>query len=241
MPQSESIWKDSQNARNFLERERCAVPGEDLQFSVISKIIQQWFETPSTIMDLGCGNGIIGRHILNEFPTAFGVFVDFSDTMLHAARENLKDNPDSIVIEADFSTHNWVSSIESLKPFDIIVSGFAIHHQLDVRKKDLYREIHELLSPGGIFLNLEHVASASHEVEKLFEEFYVEHLHNFQSGSAAETTRDEVAGFYKNRPDREEDNLAPVGTQCEWLRQIGYKDVDCFFKLFEIALFGGRK
>ena len=26
-----------------------------------------------------------------------------------------------------------------------------------------------------------------------------------------------------------------------WLRQIGFQDVDCYFKAFELALFGGRK
>jgi hypothetical protein len=35
--------------------------------------------------------------------------------------------------------------------------------------------------------------------------------------------------------------LAPVDLQCAWLRLIGFQDVDCFFKVFELALFGGRK
>ena len=44
-----------------------------------------------------------------------------------------------------------------------------------------------------------------------------------------------------NRPDKKENLLAPVEAQCEELRRIGFEDVDCFFKLFELALFGGRK
>ena len=35
--------------------------------------------------------------------------------------------------------------------------------------------------------------------------------------------------------------LAPVGDQCDWLREIGFEDVDCYFKIFELAVFGGRK
>ncbi len=35
--------------------------------------------------------------------------------------------------------------------------------------------------------------------------------------------------------------LAPLDDQCQWLREIGYIDVDCFFKAFELAIFGGRK
>ena len=47
--------------------------------------------------------------------------------------------------------------------------------------------------------------------------------------------------FYKKRPDKKENILARVEMQCDWIREIGYSDVDCFFKVFELALFGGRK
>ena len=40
---------------------------------------------------------------------------------------------------------------------------------------------------------------------------------------------------------KKENILATVEAQCQWLRQIGFADVDCFLKIFELALFGGRK
>jgi len=46
---------------------------------------------------------------------------------------------------------------------------------------------------------------------------------------------------FSERPDKDENKIAPVEQQCGWLRDIGFNDVDCFFKLFEIAIFGGRK
>ena len=40
------------------------------------------------------------------------------------------------------------------------------------------------------------------------------------------------------RPEAEKENIpAPVETQCQWLRDIGFQEVDCFFKTFELALF----
>ena len=241
MTKATSSWEFEENAKYFLESERGAVPGTDVQLGIIATIVKSWCSTQSRILDLGCGDGILGRFILDSFSSASGVFIDFSDTMLDAARENLCSTPNAKIIKADFSTPGWIETVEEDEPFDVIISGFAIHHQPDSRKKELYLEIYNLLSQGGIFLNLEHVESSTPEVSKLFEEYYVDHLHSYQLKSDPNSSREEDAEGFRNRPDKDEDQLMPIEKQCGWLRDIGFKDVDCFFKQFEIGLFGGRK
>ncbi len=241
MTKVKSSWELEENAKYFLESERGAVPGSDLQLEIMASIIQQWRPNPSNLLDLGCGDGILGRFMITCFPGVSAVFVDFSDPMLDAAKASLSHVPNSTILKADFSTKEWLEALEPEIPFDVIISGFAIHHQPDQRKKEIYSEIYNLLSKGGVFLNLEHVESSTQEVSKLFEDYYIEHLHNFQLKSNPETSKEIVADGFRNRPDKEEDQLAPVEKQCEWLREIGFKDVDCYFKQFEIGLFGGRK
>ena len=46
--------------------------------------------------------------------------------------------------------------------------------------------------------------------------------------------------FY-HRDDKKANILTSVETQCQWLREIGFQDVDCYFKILEIAIFGGLK
>ncbi len=46
---------------------------------------------------------------------------------------------------------------------------------------------------------------------------------------------------FVNRADRAANILAPVEDQCRWLRAIGFRDVDCYFRIYELAVFGGRK
>lgn len=41
--------------------------------------------------------------------------------------------------------------------------------------------------------------------------------------------------------DKKENMPTPVEAQCQWLRDIGFREVDCFFKTFELALFGEKK
>ena len=63
---------------------------------------------------------------------------------------------------------NLNDPIEGLGRFDVIVSGFAIHHLEDERKQALFREIATRLTPGGMFANLEVVQSATPELHSMF-------------------------------------------------------------------------
>jgi SAM-dependent methyltransferase len=244
--------------RTFLEGVRSAIPLAQAQIEVMLKIIETWCarlpfppvdSTGGTeggkealrVLDLGCGDGILGRSILEQRPDAHLVLADFSEAMLDAARAKLGADHPAQVHQADFSSPGWLSKLGQHATFDLVVSGFAIHHQGDARKKALYAEIHERLSPGGVFLNLEHVASSTLAVQVLFDEYFIDHLYTYHRAKEPSTSRDEIARTHYNRPDKAENILAPVDVQCDWLREIGFQDVDCFFKVFELALFGGRK
>lgn len=241
MSQIQSRWQTAEVALGFLDGVRSAIPGADLQLAVMGKVIEQWCPSPVRILDLGCGDGILGRYLLNRFPNAEGVFVDFSEPMLATVREKVRDVPRARVIKADFGSANWVEAVKAIGQIDVVVSGFAIHHQSDDRKRSIYAEIYDQLPAGGVFLNLEHVASVTAAGERLFDDFFVDHLHAYHAQANPEVGREEIAQKYYNRPDKLENMLAPVESQCEWLREIRYRDVDCFFKTFELALFGGRK
>jgi len=236
-----SQWQSEELAKAFLEGVRGAIPAANLQLEVIRKILDFWQPQPSKILDLGCGDGALGRVLLERYPAAHMIFVDFSEPMLEALRKQIGATQRATVIHTDFATPAWVKALHGEGPLDVIVSGFSIHHQADDRKRELYGEIYEHLSEDGVFLNLEHVSSATPSGEALFDSFFVDHLVRFHRDANPNKTGSEIEEAYYQRPDKKENILAPVETQCDWLRQIGFQDVDCFFKIFELALFGGRK
>jgi SAM-dependent methyltransferase len=191
---------------------------------------------------MGCGDGFLGAVLLERFPDASGVFVDFSEPMLDAARERLSPFGKRCQIRAaDLSRPDWKDSLQAPEHFDVVISGFAIHHLLDERKRALYSEVLELLSPGGFFLNVEHVSSPTTWLVNVFDELLIDSFLEHQRSTGHDVTREQVAEQYVHRPDKQENVLAPVEEQCAWLRRLGFEDVDCYFKLFELAVFGGRR
>jgi hypothetical protein len=97
------------------------------------------------------------------------------------------------------------------------------------------------LKPGGLFLNLEHVAPTSAWAQQAFDDLFIDSLWSFHQKRGETISREEVADAWYHRPDKTVNILAPLEVQCAWLREIGFVDADCFFKLFQLALFGGRK
>lgn len=235
----ESRWKSAEIGKNFIETVRGAIPLAKTQIDIILRIIEKWNPNPKKVLDLGCGDGILGAFILEKYSRTELTSVDFSETMLEAARKRLKDS-NSQILSADFSSKNWVDSVYGNK-YDVIVSGFAIHHQPDNRKKEIYEEIYNLLNPGGLFLNLEHVESASTSIEDIADDLFIDSLYNYHLGRDSEESKDVIAKKFYSRPDKAENILATVNDQCNWLSEIGFIDVDCYFKIFELAIFGGKK
>jgi len=181
------------------------VDGESTLLSFVPKACKR-------ILDLGTGDGRLIGLLHAHCSDAQFVGLDSSATMLDAASKRFSGD-DRVSIRM----HDLNDSLPNDERFDAIVSSFAIHHCVDPRKRSIYREIYDLLIPGGTFCNLEHVASPS---ELLHDRF--------------------LAGLNATRENEDPGNiLLDVQTQLDWLREIGYHDVDCYWKWLELALIGG--
>jgi tRNA (cmo5U34)-methyltransferase len=178
-------------------------------------LIDQIPQNAKRVLDLGTGDGRLLALVKLSNPSVEGVALDFSDPMLEQAQKHFLNDKHVRIVKHDFSLPLPLE----LGSFEAVVSSLAIHHLPHPRKKQLYTEIFKLLKPKGVFCNLEHVSSAT------------DNLHLKFLATIGWTPESEDPS----------NKLLDVETQLQWLRQIGFVDVDCAWKWLEIALLCGFK
>jgi tRNA (cmo5U34)-methyltransferase len=205
-----NLWRNADHALRYLAS-RDRIPHRVEGMGVLVELCR---EPATRVLDLGTGDGTLLALVLSAHTDATGVGVDFQPAMLERARERFAGDERVEVVAHDLDQ----PLPAALGRFDLVVSSFAIHHLAPGRQRTLYGEVLARLEPGGRFANLEHVASPTAALHGEFLDLLG-------------TPRDQ---------DDPSNQLVGVGTQLGWLRDLGFVDVDCFWKWRELALLGGR-
>lgn len=206
-----NLWDRDDHAAQYLERAD-TIPHR----SEGEAALREWLPgRAERVLDLGSGDGRLLALVLDACAPEEAVALDFSPPMLDRLRRRFGGSPGVTVVAHDLDE----PLPGGLGTFDVVVSSFAIHHLSHSRKRSLYQEIYARLGPGGVFCNLEHVASATPALHHAF------------------------LAALDVRPEEEDpsNQLLGVGEQLRWLREIGFTDVDCHWKWRELALLAGGR
>ena len=206
-----NLWRDGEHALAYL-RKRDSIPHRPEGYAAMLEVVPERVER---VLDLGTGDGNTLALVLAERPGAAGLGLDFQDEMLDRARARFAG-----VDAVEIRRHDLDAPLPAdLGEFDLVVSSFAIHHLVPDRQRRLYGEVFECLRPGGVFANVEHVASTT---VRRHEEFL-------------------AAIGYGPEEDDPSNKLVPVSDHLAWLDGFGYADAECLWKWRELAVVTGSK
>jgi SAM-dependent methyltransferase len=203
-----NLWQSPEHALDYLRRADSIphrVEGE-------ATLLEFLPTDAHRILDLGSGSGRLLSLAKSSRPGAEFVALDFSPAMLETLSTNFAGDASVSVV-----AHDLERPLPELGRFDAVISSFAIHHVPHARKQSLYREIFDVLLPGGVFCNLEHVASPTPALHSAF-----------------------LSAIACDEEDPSNKLLA-LETQLLWLREIGFGEVDCHWKWRELALLVGQR
>jgi tRNA (cmo5U34)-methyltransferase len=234
-----AVWQQEVVVTGFIDERRKLIPLFDVQEELTKRLITRGGRKIRRFVDLGAGDGGFAELLLDLYPESSGVLVDFSEPMLAAARDRLAAKAGRWqIVEGDLAAPTWRGGLPDGERFDAVVSRLTIHHLPDERKQELYAEAFDLLEPGGIFLNWEHVETGG-LADGLFDEFFRERLLQAEQEREHPRSAEEVLASYDDAAD--DDILRDPESQCEWLRNVGFEKVDVYFKLPGLAIFGGER
>jgi len=191
----------------------------------------------NSVLDLGCGDGIIIHELLRIDGSIAATLMDGSEDMLNEARDRLKEFENTRFARASFQ--EILNKNVALHTYDFVVSSLAIHHLAMEHKTALFRTVHSHLNTNGYFLNIDVILAPSDALEKWYLLLWKKWIDERKSSLGIEDNRyDDIIGAYKDKTNDKPDTL---GAQLRSLQAIGFKDVDCFYKYGIFAVYGGRK
>jgi trans-aconitate methyltransferase len=136
-------------------QQRAYLTDREERFALMVDVLEAVATGPSPIvLDLAGGTGSISVRVLRRLPEATTMLVDVDPVLLTIARAGLDDR--SSVIAADLRSPRWIEALP--RPgLDAVLTATALHWLEQERLRALYREVHDLLVPGGVFINADHM------------------------------------------------------------------------------------
>ncbi len=140
-------WDHQQEAFN---------PQRERRFEVMFDIVAASLPKRFTVLDLGAGPGSLSVRLLRRFPGARSVAVDYDPVTRRIGQGALGSLGGRLSwVDAKLGSPGWTRALPTRR-VDAALSTTALHWLPEPDLRALYRDLHRLLRPGGVFLNGDH-------------------------------------------------------------------------------------
>jgi len=138
------------------------LPDREARFTAMLDALDILLPEEFIALDLACGPGAISQRLLGRFPKARSIALDLDPVLLTMGQAVLGDMGGRLRwVEANLASAEWVGKLGELQ-IDAVLSTTALHWLSPEYLTRVYRELGELVRPGGVFLNGDNLKFGPH-------------------------------------------------------------------------------
>lgn len=225
------------------------IPEREERFTAMLDVLGLLLPASFVAVDLACGPGAISQRLLARFPQARCLAVDYDPVLLTLGQGALGDLDGRLRwVEADLRDPAWQDALDE-QQVDAVLSTTALHWLEAGDLARLYHQLGELVRPGGVFLNGDHLRFAAHlpTLQRVVSQLYERQAHESFARQGGESWRqwwDALAQEASLRPLLEErarrfpqsvdDERVPIAELHEAaLRDAGFREVGIIWRRME--------
>jgi SAM-dependent methyltransferase len=234
-------YQGHERAEHWERRADLVIPHRREVFDVVVTVLPFPLDATIRVVDLGAGTGSLAEKILQRWPGASVICVDNSGEMVEIGRAKLSGYAERATwLLADLEDPAWLAEVPG--PLDAVVSTYAIHLTTDETKRRLYRWGYQVLVPGGCFINADRLQAASPALDALYHDQWMEFIvRNTKAVLGKDVTIETVRERQHSMDEAAGLKCVTLDQNLAWLRGAGFPVVECFWKNWQRAVFGGFK
>ena len=217
------------------------LPDRERRYAAMFDVLEAQLPEEFTAVDLASGPGSLSQRLLDRFPKARCIAVDLDPVLMALGQGSLGDMGGRLRwVEVDINEESWVESLD-VEQVDAILSTTALHWLPVERLINLYRQLSQLIRPGGVPLNGDHMSFAANmpgfnQVAEAVKDrrrstfFNEQGIENWQGWWDALRSEQGLKDLFKQRDRRfvwREDVWADPGyeLQVAALKEVGFAEV----------------
>jgi tRNA (cmo5U34)-methyltransferase len=195
------------------------VPQYREQHEIIQSLIPRE-DRDYSVLDLGCGNGVLSELVLRKLPHSHVVGFDLTEDMLKAFERKLSKYSGRFELKQG----NFLSDLIG-DQYDIIFTSLTLHHLTWNQREQFYKTLFSSLREGGLLISRDIIIDEDESVRRdqytLWKEFM------------KSQGEDQESWYLKHM---EKDHPMTLSNHFVWLRNAGFTKIACHWRLYNFAI-----
>lgn len=217
-----------------------AVPSREDQLATLLTLMPFAQNDEFTVVELASGEGRLSYAVLDAFPKASVLALDYEASMREETANRLTLFGNRARVDTfDMKQNDWYDRVAGA---DVVVSSLCIHHLTGDEKQAMFHAVQDKMSTRGAFLIADLILPQRPQANEVFRATWDESAKQASLELTGDTTvferfEDEDWNYYRVPDDF--DKPSPLFHQLQWLTDAGFQQVDCFWMQAGHAIYGG--